>query len=135
MEMCHPQGKTQITTDNTTATSFVHSAMRAKRSKSWDMKYNWLRERTAKQQFEVKWEKGATNQADYFTKHHAPRVHKNLRNDYVLKGFSTSEKIKSLTPVQTCKGVLRHRITPLQYNPISVSTYVHKKYKHYTRLE
>ena len=134
-EMGHPQGQTRITTDNTTATSFVHSAMRTKRSKSWDMKYNWLRERTAQQQFEVKWEKGATNQADYFTKHHAPRIHKALRHDYVLKGFSITDKKKSLTPVQTCKGVLNHRITPLQYNPTSVSTYVHSKYKQYVRLE
>ena len=86
-EMGHPQEKTCVSTDNTTATSFVHSAMRAKHSKSWDMKFNWLRDRTAQQQFEVKWEKGITNQADYFTKHHSPRVHKAPRHNYVLKGF------------------------------------------------
>ena len=109
--------------------------MRAKRSKSWDMKYSWLRERTAQHQFEVKWEKGATNQVDYFTKHHTSRVYKTLRNDCVLRGFSTSEKMKSLIPVQTCKGVLKHKITVLQYNPISISMYVHNKHKQYMRLE
>ena len=56
------------------------------------MNFNWLRDREAQQQFEVKWEKGATNQADYFTKHQSPTVHKALRNDYVLKGFSITEK-------------------------------------------
>ena len=91
-EMCHPQSKTQITTNNTTATSFVHSTMRAKRSKSWDMKYIWLREKAAQEQFQIKWEKGTTNKADYFTKHHAPRVHKELRSAYILKGFSASSK-------------------------------------------
>ena len=134
-EMGHPQGKTLVTTDNTTATSFVHSAMRAKHSKSWDMKFNWLRDREAQQQFKVKWEKGATNQADYFTKHHAPSVHKALRHDYILKGFSITKKQKSLTPVQPCKGVLKYKIIPLQYNPTSGSTYVHNKYKHYMSLQ
>ena len=36
----HEQGRTQVITDNSTANSFVHSEMRVKRSKSWDMKYN-----------------------------------------------------------------------------------------------
>ena len=135
-EMGHPQQKTIITTDNTTATSFVHSVMRAKRSKSWDMKWNWLRERTAQDQFEVRWEKGATNQADYFTKHHSPRIHKALRHDYVLKGFHTHQTTnqikKCLTPVQTCKGVLKYSIAPNWYNPTSRSTYVQNKYKQYS---
>ena len=84
-EMGHPQKKTSVITDNTTATSFVHSAMRAKRSKSWDMKYHWLRDRMAQQQFLVTWQKGAMNQADYFTKHHPPRIHKIQRYDFILK--------------------------------------------------
>ena len=130
-EMGHPQEKTRVSTDNTTATSFVHSAMRAKRSKSWDMKFNWLRDRTAQQQFEVKWEKGTTNQADYFTKHHSPRVHKALRHDYVLKGFQAHQNQQNLNPVQTCKGVLNYRIAPTRYNPTADSTYVHNKYKLY----
>ena len=130
-EMNHPQKKTVVTTDNTTASSFVHSAMRTKRSKSWDMKYHWLRDRTAQDQFEVKWEKGTTNQADYFTKHHSPRVHKMLRNDYILKGFNTHQNKNCLTPAQTCKGVLKYGIIPNRYIPTSGSMYVQKKYKQY----
>ena len=84
--MGHPQGRTTVITDNSTANSFVHSAMREKRSKSWDMKYNWLRDRQAQQQFEIKWQKGTTNQADYFTKHHPPSYHKLKRHDYILRG-------------------------------------------------
>ena len=36
--MGHPQGRTTVITDNSTATSFIHLAMREKRSKSWNMK-------------------------------------------------------------------------------------------------
>ena len=85
--MDHPQGKTTVITDNSTATSFVHSAMREKRSKSWDMKYNCLRDQQAQQQFEIKWQKGATNQANFFTKHHPPSHHKLKCYDYILRGY------------------------------------------------
>ena len=86
-EWGHPQGKTTIMTDNSTATSFVHSSMREKRSKSWDMKFNWLRDCQAQQQFKIKWQKGSTNQANYFTKHHPPSHHKIKRYCYILNGF------------------------------------------------
>ena len=85
--MGHPQGKTLVVTDNSTANSFVYSEMRMKRSKSWDMKYNWLRYRAAQQQFNIIWDKGSRNMADYFTKHHPPSHHKIKRSDYILKGY------------------------------------------------
>ncbi len=49
--MGHQQQQTPVITDNSTAYSFVHSKMRVKRSKSWDMRFNWLRDRAAQQQF------------------------------------------------------------------------------------
>eukprot|EP00957_Ditylum_brightwellii_P172475 13131345-Ditylum_brightwellii.AAC.1 len=47
-QMDHPQAPTKIKTDNSTANSFVHSSMRVKRSKSWDMRFHWLREEAVK---------------------------------------------------------------------------------------
>ena len=38
----HPQHCTEVITNNSTANSFIHSEKRVKRSRSWDMKYNWL---------------------------------------------------------------------------------------------
>jgi len=38
----HPQLPNKIKSDNITANSFVHMAMRVKRSKFWDMRYYWL---------------------------------------------------------------------------------------------
>ena len=86
--MGHTQGRTPVITDNSTANSFVHSEMRVKRSKSWDMKFNWLRDRSAQRQFNILWDKGTRNMTDYFTKHHPPSHHKLKRHDYILKGFS-----------------------------------------------
>ena len=90
--MGHPQGKTPVITDDSTANSFVHSEMHVKHSKSWDMKYNWLRDCAAQQQFNIQWDKGTRNMVDYFTKHHLLSQHKIKRHDYILKGFSLISK-------------------------------------------
>ena len=85
----HPQQQTDVVTDNSTANSFVHSTMRVKRSKSWDMRYNWLRDQSTQNQFKIRWDKGIYNLADYFTKHHSPTYHRIKRYDYILKGFKS----------------------------------------------
>ena len=85
--MGHPQHRTEVITNNSTANNFVHSEMRVKRSKSWDMKYNWLRDRTAQAQFHIKWDKGIYNMADYFTNHHPPSYHRHKQYKYILKNF------------------------------------------------
>ena len=71
----HPQPPTPIKTDNSTANGFIHNNIHQKRSKSWDMRYYWLRERQTKQQFNFFWAPGLENHADYFTKHHATKYH------------------------------------------------------------
>ena len=83
----HPQNHTEVITNNSTSNSFVYSEMRVKRSKSWDMRYNWFRDRSAQKQFRIRWDKGIHNLADYFKKHHPPNHHYIKRYDYILKGF------------------------------------------------
>ena len=82
-ELGHPQPPTPLKTDNATANAFIHQTMRHKRSKSWDMRYWWLKENSAQSEFKIFWDKGVHNWADYFTKHFAPSVHKILRPKYV----------------------------------------------------
>ena len=71
----HPQPPTPIKTDNSTASSFVHSNICQKRSKTWDMRYNWLCDRAAQKEVFIYWNKGTNKDADYFTKHHPPTHH------------------------------------------------------------
>jgi len=75
----HRQPPTPIKTDNSTASGFVHNNIHQKRSKSWDMRYHWLRDRQTKQQFRIYWDKGENNYADYFTKHHPTKYHQLIR--------------------------------------------------------
>ena len=75
-EMGHPQppNGTPMETDNSTAHDILTAAVRMKRSKSFDMRYHWIKDRIAQKQFYLHWAKGKLNRADYFTKHHPPRV-------------------------------------------------------------
>jgi hypothetical protein len=75
-KMGHPQPRTPIQTDNTTAEAVVNNRIQPKRLKSMDMRIHWLKCREALGQFRIHWRPGKTNLADYFTKHHAPLMSK-----------------------------------------------------------
>ena len=82
----HSQNSTIITTDNSTAHSFVYDNIHQKRSKSWDMRFYWLRDRMNQKQFIIKWAAGKSNKADYYTKHHPIKKHTELRPMYNFDG-------------------------------------------------
>ena len=84
----HPQPPTPLKTNNSTALGYVKNLVNQKRSKSWDMRFHWLREKNSKD-LQVYWAPGKNNLADYFTKHHSPTYHKLVRPWYILKGFHT----------------------------------------------
>jgi hypothetical protein len=85
-EMGHPQpvGGTPLETDNATAHGILHAQVRMRKSKAFDMRYHWLKDRIAQKQFNLYWKKGATNAADYFSKHHPPAHHRRERSQYLL---------------------------------------------------
>ena len=101
----HPQPPTPLKTDNSTATGFVYDNIHQKRSKAWDMRYYWLRDRMTQQQFDIFWESGLFNHADYFTKHHATVDHRAKRGRYVQDKFT--ELINLLCPARVSCYVLR----------------------------
>ena len=81
----HPQKIIPLKTDNSTAASFVTDTLKAKRSKSWDVRYHWLSEQQKNGTFKTFWDKGENNLADYHTKHHPPNYHQKVRPYYILK--------------------------------------------------
>ena len=50
-----------------------------------DMQFRWLRNREAQGQFKIYWQPGGTNLTDYFTKHHLPAHHVNVRAEFLTK--------------------------------------------------
>ncbi len=67
-ELGYPQPATTIMIDNTVAEGLAADTINAKRSKSMDMRFFWLRDRIKKGQFNVKHLSGKWNIADFFTK-------------------------------------------------------------------
>ena len=71
-DMLHALGYTQPTTtilcDNKCAHGVATDTVKPKRTKSIDMKFHWIRDRTRLGQFHVVWRKGQHNLADFFTK-------------------------------------------------------------------
>ena len=86
IEMGHPHGQTSFHTDNSTAHGVCNNNMQCKRSKSWDMRFYWMRCTESQKMFRVFWRSGTTNLADYFTKHHPAAHHRNVRPEFVTTG-------------------------------------------------
>ena len=85
--MGHPQPRTPLQTDNTTAEGVINKNVQTKRTKAMDMRFHWLRDREAQKQFRFYWRSGPTNDADYFSKTQHPPVH------------HRAERAKRLTPL------------------------------------
>jgi hypothetical protein len=92
-ELGHPQPKTPLKTDNSTAAGFANKSMRQKRSKSWDMRLNWLRDRIAQMQFQIFWDEGKNNQGDYPTKHWPPSHHIVTRPKYIMNNYMVTQNV------------------------------------------
>ena len=81
IELSNPQLKkgAPLFNDNSTVIGILTSSLRQKYSKTFDMRFHWLRDIIDQQQFQLFWRKGQSNMADYFTKHHPPWHHKLMR--------------------------------------------------------
>ena len=70
-------------TDNTTALRFVTKNLQPKQTKSTDMRYWWMRDRSDQKQFKYYWGPGKQILADYFTKHHCAAHHREMRPKFL----------------------------------------------------
>jgi hypothetical protein len=82
-DLGYPQPPTIIISDNTTACGVANRTTKVKRSKAMDMRYHWIRDRVKQGQYQVIWQPGGTNLADYFTKIHPAHHYESMRSIYV----------------------------------------------------
>ena len=107
--MGHPQPPTPVATDNSTALGIVTSSIKQRRSKAMDMRFHWVQDRVKQNQFLIYWAPGNTNLADYFSKHHPPHHHRNMRKQFLLNHVRTVAHI--LNELLTCKGVYLRKMS------------------------
>ena len=122
-ELGHPQPLNPIQTDNATAQALLTNKILPKALKAMDMRFHWLRCRSAQGQFRYYWRPGTQNIADYFTKHHPASHHKQVRptiltapNDpeYTILYEGTRSKERTQTNSFMTNLLLTPRFTKLQ---------------------
>jgi hypothetical protein len=86
----YPQPATIMLSDNACAVGLANDTVKMRRSKSIDMRFHWVKDRVKQLQFQVCWQKGADNLADFFTKPLPTTQHQRLMR-----------KLVSIPPSQT----------------------------------
>ncbi len=81
--MGHPQPPTPIQIDSSTVLGVVKKTTQQNQTKAMDMRFHWLRDRECQEQFRIYWRLGNLNCADYWTKHHPAKHHKNIRPEFL----------------------------------------------------
>jgi hypothetical protein len=84
-ELGYPQPRTLIQTNKSMAVGVINNKIKPKQTKAMDMHSHWLHNREAQDQFHVYWQPRKTNLADYFTEHHPPLHHVNIRSEFLTK--------------------------------------------------
>ena len=104
-ELGHPQPPSPIKTNNSTAFGILTSTMRQKRSKAFDMKIYWMKDRIQLGEFRLYWDKGTNNWANYLTNHY-PLYHRRLiRPKYLHIPKQTLSSVQTL--VEGCVSALQ----------------------------
>jgi hypothetical protein len=68
-----------MVTDSSTAMGITSDYIKQKCSKAMDMHFYWIRDRVRQGQFIIHWQRGATNQGDYWTKNHPVKHNVKMR--------------------------------------------------------
>jgi hypothetical protein len=125
--MGYPQPMTTIITDNKCAAGIANKSLKQLRTKSIDMKFHWIRDRTQKHEFQVVWQQGIDNTADYFTKVH-PTAHHRLRRHLYVRTLSIGRHASTITPSRV-NGVCCSQISNALSKPKSNSRGYYSKLK------
>jgi hypothetical protein len=82
-DLGYPQLETEIFCDNKCAVGLANNTFNLKRTKTIDMRYHWIRDQVKQKVFKVTWKAGKLNLADFFTKAHPVKHHREIRWKYV----------------------------------------------------
>jgi hypothetical protein len=95
---------TIIVTNNACAQGIANNTVKQKHSNAIDMSFYWIRDQVKQQQFEVYWQKGTNNLADYFTKHHSASHHQQVQSHYLREKEQPQQQIAHMA-TQSTEGI------------------------------
>jgi hypothetical protein len=82
-ELGHMQRLTLIQTDNAMADGVINGKVQPKQTKAMDMRFQLLWDQECQWQFEIYWQPGKLNYANYWTKHHPEAHHCNKQKEFI----------------------------------------------------
>ena len=114
-ELGHPQPRTPMQTDNSTAHGLINNKIISKATKSIDMNFHWLRCRDSQGQFRYYWRPGTENMGDYWTKHHSAAHHRAFRARILtsmkyINALRVAAKTRRLTTTTTMATATMARV-------------------------
>jgi hypothetical protein len=77
-ELGHPQPPTPIHINNTATVGIVNTTVEQQQSRAMEMRYFWLLDGEAQQQFKFYWQPGQENLSNYPSKHHPAKIHQHV---------------------------------------------------------
>ena len=109
-EIGHKQPPTPLQTDNSMAEAVVNGKMQPKRKNAMDMRFHWLRDQECQEKFRMYWIPGKSNYADYWTKHHPAKHHRNTRKEFLTPNIVLEMlKIEQQNPTTKATQANRHK--------------------------
>ena len=111
-EMQWPQPPTPITVDNSTAAGLALDTIKANKSRAMDMRLHWIQDRAQQRQFLVTWAPSKLNNANYFTKLHAPIHHCHMCFVYLHPQAPLTNPAHLSHANLSCGGVLKPGVHP-----------------------
>ena len=77
--MGHKHPPTPLQTDNYMEEAVVNGKIQPKRTKAMDVHFHWLKDLECQKQLRIYWRPVKSNYADYWTKHHPEKHHRNTQ--------------------------------------------------------
>ena len=107
-ELGHPQPATPVHCDNITAVAIANDTVKKQRSRAMEKNFFWIVDQVAHNNFNVTWQPGKENLADYFTKHFDAKHHQTVRPFYLHNHASPTHLPRALAPstLKGCVGTL-----------------------------
>ena len=108
--MGHPQPRTPVHCNNATAVGIGNNTIKQQQSRSMEMRYFWVADKTAQDIFVLSWHPEQENLADYRSKHHIGSHHLAVRSWYLHLRDSPHFLPWALRPgtLKGCVGTLQN---------------------------
>jgi hypothetical protein len=107
-KMGHPQPKTLVHCDNATAVGIANNSIKRQHSRSIEMQFFWVGDKSAQGMYDITWHPRMKNLADYQSKHHLGSHHVNVRPWYLHMETSPwyLPRAQSQSTLKGCVGTL-----------------------------